>query len=129
MHELIYRLEERDYLQDEYILEHSEDTTDMFLLVNGSVEYITQIDGNDFVLKKLEKGAIINHTNVIIDDLMWVNIRCSSNVKMMILSNRNLTEVQAMFPTMKRKIDFAWSNIDRFGNKFPLDYIQNDQRK
>jgi len=101
----------------------------MFFLVSGTVEYITEIDGNKFVLKKLTEGSIINHTNVIIDDLMWVDIRCATNVKMMVLSNQNLTEVSEMFPSMKRKINHAWSNIDRFGNKFPLDFIPNDQTK
>ena len=129
MHELIYRLEERNYINGEYILMQQEDTTEMFLLVSGTIEYLTEIDGNQFVLKKLGEGSIINPTNVIIDDLMWVNIRCVTNVKMMVLSNSDLMEVAEMFSGMKRKINNAWSSIDRFGNKFPLDFIQNDQTK
>ena len=87
MHELIYSLEDRNYVQGEYVLKLQEDTTDMFLLVSGTIEYVTEVDGHEFVVKQLGEGSIINPTNVIADDLMWVNIRCVTNVKMMILSN------------------------------------------
>lgn len=129
MHELIYRLQERNYLVNDFILRKQEDTTEMFLLVSGTVHYVTEIDGHDFVLKELEAGSIINPTNVIIDDLMWVDIKCTSNVKMMVLSNENLMIVANMFQSMKTKINNAWSNIDRFGNKFPLDFIESQQTK
>jgi len=103
-----------------------EDTTEIFFLVSGTVEYVTEIDGNDFVLKTLEAGSIINYTNVIIDDLMYVNIRCVTNVKLIVLSNEKLLQISEMFPKMNSKVNSAWNKANAHGNKFALDFIQHD---
>lgn len=38
-------------------------------------------------------------------------------------------EVTEMFKSLSRKILNASTTIDRFGNKFPLDFIEKDQTK
>ena len=75
MHEIVYRLHMKQYLTGDLILKVQDDTSQLILLVSGSVEYVTECDDNEFVMKILEAGSIINPRNVIIDELMYVDIR------------------------------------------------------
>ena len=76
MHEIIYRLHQVKYLANDYVLRPGDDTTQLFLIVSGTVEYVTEVDGNDFVMKILEAGSVINPRNFIVDDLMYIDIKC-----------------------------------------------------
>jgi hypothetical protein len=103
-----------------------DDTSQLILLVSGSVEYVTECDDNEFVMKILEAGSIINPRNVIIDELMYVDIRCRTNVTTMVLENESLMEVKMMFPALERTLNIHWNDMNRNLNTFPFDWIAHD---
>ena len=95
-------------------------------MVSGTVEYVTEVDGNEFVMKNLEAGSVINQRNFVVDDVMYINIRCKTNVKVLILETEAINEVRSMFPDLARILNIRWSALNRHINKYPLDYIDHN---
>jgi CRP-like cAMP-binding protein len=58
------------------IFKEYENADKIVIICKGTCEVFTTMEGNEFVLERLEEGAVINSRAMIIEDLMYVNIRC-----------------------------------------------------
>ena len=50
------------------------------IIQKGIVEVYTMFEGNEFVIERLTTGAIINSRNFFMEDLIYVNMRCQTQV-------------------------------------------------
>ena len=51
----------------------------MLFIASGIVEVYTLFEGNEFLIEKLHKGTIINYRTFLMEDRMFVNMRCKTN--------------------------------------------------
>jgi signal-transduction protein with cAMP-binding, CBS, and nucleotidyltransferase domain len=68
LHQIFYKLSPKVYDSNSFIFSPGEELTKLLLLVNGVVEFVTEFDGNEFVIDRVFSGSIINYRNFFMDD-------------------------------------------------------------
>ena len=68
------------------------------------MEIYTSFDSNEFVLETLYPGSAVNYRAFFMQDLMYVNVRCSKATKLLELSNTAIGEIRERWDHKK------WSN-------------------
>lgn len=63
----------------------------IYIIMQGQLEIYTEMEGNEFVIERLNKGSIINHNMFLMDDVSQVNIR-ASEASHILEFNRDLYE-------------------------------------
>ena len=51
------------------ILKQFEGIDSILIIMHGQVEIYTEMEGNEFVIERLNKGSIINHNMFLMDDV------------------------------------------------------------
>lgn len=84
---------------------------------------MTYIDGNEFIIDKLYKGAILNFRVVFTEDVMMTNVRACCFTTVAVLTEDKLQEVADMYPQFNKKVGFFKNSLFRENKIVPLDYI------
>ena len=63
-----------------------------------------EVDGVDFVIERLGQGSVINHRLVFTNDLTFMNIRCSKNTTVFLLSKFELLTMLYTFEDLFTKV-------------------------
>ena len=96
----------------------------MFILQNGIVEILTQMDkGVDFVIERLFRGAVINHRSFLLNDQIDVSARCVTPVSLFYLDVDDLQHVREKDPMLNREIQRIEDEMINKENAIALDYI------
>jgi len=81
--EIIYSLEEKTHPEGSMICKRNTTADRLFLIKSGIVEVVTTFDSrikDKFIVEKLVKGAIINHTAFIVNDEADTDFICANTV-------------------------------------------------
>ena len=74
---VLYTLKQKHYEKDMVILKQNDPIDTIYIIMFGQLEIYTEMEGNEFVIERLNKGSIINHNMFLMDDVSQVNIRAS----------------------------------------------------
>ena len=67
--DIIFTLKQENFERGALIFKNDEVAKVMFIIQNGIVEILTQMDkGVDFVIERLFRGAVINHRSFLLND-------------------------------------------------------------
>ena len=88
---VLYSLKQKHYEKDMVILKQQEAIETIYIIMYGQLEIYTEMEGNEFVIERLNKGSIINHNMFLMDDVSQVNIRASESSHVLEF-NRDLYE-------------------------------------
>jgi CRP-like cAMP-binding protein len=92
-HKILYNLELKYYKGNHLLLKEDDECKLIYIVLSGSLEVYTELEGNEFVLEQLMPGSILNHRVIFTDDTMQVNIRTIGNTQLLELSQANLVEI------------------------------------
>lgn len=94
LHNLIYKLEKVNYIRGDTIFKAYDGADSILIIGRGFCEVTTYFEGNEFILEKLGQGSAINHRAFFLEDLIYVNIRCATNVTILKLSREAYKALQ-----------------------------------
>ena len=77
---------------------------------SGVLEVYTQFEGNEFIIDTLHSGSVINYRAFLMEDLMYVNIRCKEFCKLLVMNQSLLEDIKNEHDEIKR-------HLMRFQNK------------
>ena len=103
---------------------------DNFTIVyEGIVEFYTYFEKAEFIIERLYPGSLFNFRTFFMEDLMYVNAKCQTNVTLFEISNAKMQEIMENHEDVKRKMLLYQNQILKFGISFPLDYLVNVPRE
>jgi CRP-like cAMP-binding protein len=73
-------LEKVELQAGEMLISAYQNADSIVIIQKGIVEVYTMFEGNEFVIERLTTGAIINSRNFFMEDLIYVNMRCQTQV-------------------------------------------------
>jgi CRP-like cAMP-binding protein len=86
LYDLIFNMERSSHSQGDIILKVSDQADSIIFVERGELEVFTSFEGNEFVLERLAKGAVINYRSFFLEDMMHVNIRCATSCNLLRLT-------------------------------------------
>lgn len=86
IYNLIFSMTQQNFEKDQIILAERQLSDSLLLIEEGEVEIFTNLENNEFVIERLDKGSIINHKTCFIQEYMYVNIRATKDTKVLSLS-------------------------------------------
>ena len=101
---MAYILKRKTYEPHQYIIKQTEICSSMYIILNGVVEVHMISEEDDFVFETLRSGTVINHRSFLTEDPMLVNLRTSTNVELLELTNSQLHELMDIYDDFKKKI-------------------------
>ena len=93
LYDLIFNMERSSHSQGDIILKVSDQADSIIFVERGELEVFTSFEGNEFVLERLAKGAVINYRSFFLEDLMHVNVRCATSCNLVRLTQSALDKV------------------------------------
>ena len=93
LYEIIFGLEKQNYSCGEGIIKYGDNADSLIFLIHGEIEIYTECEGNEFILERLHPGSIINYRTFFLEDLMYVNIRCSYHCKILRLTRNKFLAI------------------------------------
>lgn len=66
--EMVFRMQIKEYQQGGMLINEFDEIQSMVIILNGTAEVFTYIDGNMMVIDRLEPGTIINSRLLLIED-------------------------------------------------------------
>ena len=76
----------------------------LIIVASRELQVVTQVDGIDFVLAKLRRGAVINHNNILFrGSTMKVAIRCSAMANLLLLTREDFMAVSSEEKELKQR--------------------------
>ena len=122
--DIIYTLKQENFERGALIFKTDEVAKVMFVLQNGIVEILTQMDkGVDFVIERLFRGAVINHRSFLLNDQIDVSARCVTPVSLFYLDVDDLQHVREKDPMLNQEIQRIEDEMINKENAIALDYI------
>lgn len=113
-----------------HILFKQDQNADCFTIVyEGIVEFYTYFEDSEFVLERLYPGSIYNFRAFFMEDLMYVNARCQTNVALLEISKDKIEKIMENHDDFKRKMLSYQNQILKLEMTYPLDYIVNVPRE
>ena len=85
IHEVMYSLKEKFYLEGEYIANMNEDTDKIIFIEKGVVEAILVCEGNEFIVGRYGPGTIMHHDLFLTEDKVYVDLRVHTAAKIQLL--------------------------------------------
>ena len=76
---MIYRFEQFTFKAGETVLKEGTHLESILIVEQGSVEVVTECDGHEFVLDRLQQGSIINSRLFFTDECIGVNLRAKDH--------------------------------------------------
>jgi CRP-like cAMP-binding protein len=95
----------------------------MTIVYEGIVEFYTHFEGSEFVLERLYPGSLYNFRTFFMEDLMYVNARCQTNVALLEISKESIEGIMNSHDDFKRKMLSYQNQILKFEKTYPLDYL------
>ena len=123
--DIMFSLKSRNFEKDTIVLAEEQTANSLFLIEEGILEVYTHFENEEFVLERLFPGSAVNHRAYFMQDLMYVNVRCTTQAKLLELTYQTMKEVQErhIHKKFSNEILFYQNRILKQERKFPLDYI------
>ena len=83
--DLMFSLESRSLEKGSIVLDEDRPANAIYFIEEGVLEAYTKFENNEFVIEELHKGSAINHRAFFMQDQMYINIKCQTDAKVLIL--------------------------------------------
>lgn len=90
LNEIIFSLIQTQYEKNSIVLHAKEPADQIYFVEEGVVEVYTQFEGNEFIIDRLPRGSVINHRAFFIQDVLYVNLRCFVDSKLISLTQDSM---------------------------------------
>lgn len=127
--ELLYSFEIKKLEPGEYFLRKGDPTEDLFVVTYGHMQFVTEVDGNNFVIENLYQGSVFNHHLIFTEDFMMVDVKADCHTYVAILSETKFNDITAKFPAFEKKVGFFKNRLFRSSNIIPLNYQLYSSKK
>jgi CRP-like cAMP-binding protein len=97
-------MQRQKYFSGDEIIREGEMADSLMFIEEGVVEVYTEFEGNAFVLESLEQGSVINPRAFFVEDLMYVNIRCSFHCTLLVMNSKTLDRIRMNHPEFNTKM-------------------------
>jgi len=117
LNHFIYTLDKVELQADEILVSAYQNADSIVIILKGIVGVSTVFEGNEFVIERLTTGAIINSRNFFMEDLVYVNMRCLTQVTFQQLT--------------RDKFEYICGEHDRFmeqTQKYTMKVMQRNRR-
>lgn len=123
--DLMFSLEPESFEKDMKVLSEESPANALYFIEEGTVEVYTRFENNEFILEQLHKGSAINQRAFFMQDQMYVNIRCSTDVKLLILTHQKMKELIQKYEDnpFGRDMLIYQNKILKQERKYPCDYV------
>lgn len=91
--DLMFSLQPKSFEKDSTLLDEEKPADALYFIEEGIVEVFTKFENNEFVLEQLHKGSAINHRCFFMQDFMYVNLRCQTDAKLLVLTSSKMKEL------------------------------------
>ena len=91
--DLILSLKQKKFDKDQMVLTAETQIDSIYFIEEGKIEVSTEFDGNSFVIETLFPGTAINYRAIFLHDLMFVNMRALTEVRILSISLESLTNL------------------------------------
>lgn len=85
--DLMFSLESRSLEKDDMVLAEDSPADALHFIEDGVIDVYTKFEQNEFVIETLYKGSAINHRAFFMQDYMYLNFRCQTDVKLLTLTH------------------------------------------
>ena len=104
-HSLFYgHLKFKNLMIGDHLLKENDDTNHVYIVEHGQLEVYLIQEGNEFIIERLNAGAILNYTAIFTDDNSFPIVRASKNTKILSLSEDAFKNLQDEYPEFKKKM-------------------------
>ena len=121
--ELMYSFRRSNYKANHVLFKQDQNADCLSIVWEGIVEFYTEFEGAEFVIERLYSGSLYNFRTFFMEDLMYVNGRCQTNVSLIEISKQMIEEIMEKHEDFKRKLLSYQNQILKFEKTFPLDYL------
>ena len=102
---------------------------DMFIVQNGTVEILTEIDGQELVIERLHRGSVINHRSFLFNDVIDSSARCETPASILYMNQRRLQEIRNKSQALDQECSLIEHEmLERDDNAIAIDYIIVDEK-
>ena len=95
MNKLMYSMELQLMDKGEILLKPGDDTNYFYIVESGCIEFVTEFEGNEFILEFLSQGSLINYHVVFSSDQVLLTIRAREHTRLLVASEKMLNELMA----------------------------------
>ena len=93
-HNLFYQhLKMVNLARGDYLLKENGDTDHLYIVEYGQLEVVIIIEGNEFIVERLNNGAVLNYTVIFTDDNSFPVVRASKFTKLLSMSEYSFKEL------------------------------------
>lgn len=121
--EIIYNFSKSNYKKDHILFKQNQNADNLSIVWEGIVEFYTDFEGAEFVIERLYSGSLYNFRTFFMEDLMYVNVRCATNVTVFEISKQKIESIMLKHEDFKRKMLSYQNQILKYDKTFPLDYL------
>jgi CRP-like cAMP-binding protein len=123
--EIMYSFRKSTYKAGHVLFKQDQNADCLTIVYEGIVEFYTHFEEFEFVIERLYSGSLYNFRTFFMEDLMYVNARCETNVTLLEISKSALEEIMEKHDDFKRKMLSYQNQILKFEKAYPLDYLVN----
>lgn len=123
--EIMHSFKKSMYKANHQVFKEDQNADNFTIVYEGTLEFYTHFEKVEFILERLYPGSIFNFRTFFMEDLMYVNARCQTNVTLLEISNAKMQEIMEKHDDVRRKMLSYQNQILKFGVSFPLDYLVN----
>ena len=112
--------------KDQLVLAEDSSADSLMFIEEGCLEVYTSFEGNEFVIERLHRGSAINSNAFFMRDSMYVNVRCTKESKVLLLSLESMKAIMGKYADKDKfnnEMLYYQNKILKLEKKFPLDYI------
>ena len=126
----MFNMEYESFDKGDHIYTIDEEVDKMYLVQSGSVEiYTTGEKKTEFIIEKLFRGSIINHTSFLFKDQMQTNAVCRTDVTAFSMPYDMLKKLRDRNEAIDKALEVEErEQLEPGKNPLALDYIMNDSK-
>ena len=125
--EMIYAMERVTYKKGEKLCKKGEDANKLFLIQQGivevAIEYDKRREGQNFVIERLGRGAVINHRSFFIKDDADTDFVCRTSVSTFMLTSEKMNEIKSKKIDLEQAKKVVKGELLEPHDPVALDYI------
>ena len=104
-------------------MKESDNADSIIMLMHGECEVFATFEGNEFIIERLKQGSILNYRSFFMEDIMYVNVRCTVNCSVLSLNQKVLHEIRDNHAKFAKIFGVYENKLLNKNSKFPIDYI------
>lgn len=102
LYDILFNMKIMKFEKDQDVLDIKSDIDSIYFIEEGIIEVSCMFDKNEnnFVIEKLGPGSFLNHRAVFLSDIMYVNLKTVTEVKILALSLKKLQKLVTKYGEM-----------------------------